>query len=357
MQPAIIGWDIGGAHVKAALLDAQGVVQQICLEPCLLWRGLEQLNQVVTLVMAALATKQAKHVITMTGELVDCFANREAGVQQIIAVMVQLLPAETVHIFAGTDGFLPAGQVKPAHTTAIASANWLATARYVAAQQQQGVLIDIGSTTTDILVFKEGRVQAVGFSDYQRLISGELVYTGIIRTAVMAIAQHAFFNGQQQGLMAEYFATMADVYRITGELQETHDHTATADGAEKTVLASARRLSRLTGYDFKPEEMALWQEFAQTLRAQQLELIKANVARQLARDLLPEQSCFIGAGAGRFLVRELAQQLGYEYRDFDELITIAPYPSSPRERESKAQTAADCAPAVAVALLFASTPR
>ena len=58
---------------------------------------------------------------------------------------------------------------------------------------------------------------AEGYTDYQRLISQEMVYTGIVRTAVMAVAQSAQDDGKEVGLMAEYFATMADVYRLTGE--------------------------------------------------------------------------------------------------------------------------------------------
>lgn len=348
MQEIIVGWDIGGAHVKAALLNAHGGVQQVYLQACPLWQGLEQLNQAVTAVMAALPVTDVRHVMTMTGELVDLFASREEGVQEIIAAMARLLPAHSLHIFAGSAGFLMPEQVTLEYTTAVASANWLATARYVAQQEAHGLLIDIGSTTTDILLFKDASVQAIGFSDYQRLVSGELVYTGIIRTAVMAVAQQAFFNGQQQGLMAEYFATMADVYRVTGELQEAHDQTATADGAEKTPEASARRLSRLTGYDFRAEEWGMWQQFARYLRGQQLRLIETGVTRQLSRSVLPAQSCFVGAGVGRFLVQQLAQQLGYAYRDFDDLMPAVSAQCGDN------LSGADCAPAVAVALLFAS---
>lgn len=344
MPQVIVGWDIGGAHLKAALLDTQGTVQQVCLEPCPLWQGLAELHKAVSQVLVTLDVTEAEHVITMTGELVDCFANREEGVRHIIAKMRELLPRQRLHIFAGELGFLPVEQVMTSHTDQIASANWLATAYLVAKQQQQGILIDIGSTTTDILVLRDQTVQAQGFTDYQRLVSAELVYTGVVRTAVMAVAQQAVFKGQQQGLMAEYFATMADVYRVTGELQEAHDHTPTADGAEKTIIASARRLSRMTGYDFQLSEMPLWQAFAAAIRGRQLQQLETAVIRQLSRGLLPAQTCLIGAGIGRFLVRTLAQQLGHAYRDFDDLMTD----TLPRHK----LTAADCAPAVAVAWLF-----
>jgi len=122
-----------------------------------------------------------------------------------------------------------------------------------------GLFVDIGSTTTDILLLNDGKVLAQGYTDYQRLVSRELIYTGIVRTAVMAVAQTAQDQGQEIGIMAEYFATMADVYRVTGELNELHDQAETADGAEKTITASARRLSRMIGCDFFPEELPRWQ--------------------------------------------------------------------------------------------------
>ena len=40
----IIGWDIGGAHLKAVLLDANGNVLNIKQLPCPLWRGLHELD-------------------------------------------------------------------------------------------------------------------------------------------------------------------------------------------------------------------------------------------------------------------------------------------------------------------------
>lgn len=344
IQPTIIGWDIGGAHVKAALTDSNGRLLQVSQEPCPLWQGLEQLRSAVNKIMQAFSIAEVRHAVTMTGELVDLFANRESGVRQIITTLTELLSPQPITIFAGKQGFLSLAELKPEHYPAIASANWLATARYVAQRQEQGLLIDIGSTTTDILLFKDRSVQTEGFTDYQRLVSGELIYTGIIRTAVMAVAQRAFFNGREQGLMAEYFATMADVYRLTGELQEQHDQTATADGGEKTICASALRLSRMTGYDFIEADLTLWRQFAQHIRSRQLQLIQAGCERQLSRNRLAPASCLVGAGVGRFLVKSLAMQFGFTYVDFDSYFSDPIFTAE--------MHAADCAPAVAVACLL-----
>ncbi|MFI3188256.1 H4MPT-linked C1 transfer pathway protein [Crenothrix sp. D3] len=341
----IIGWDIGGAHVKAALLDTRGQVISVYQQPCPLWKGLDQLRLAVTQIMQKLPARDYRHAVTMTGELVDFFANRDDGVAQIIATMSALLAASEVFIFAGNSGFLPVSQIEQKHYAAIASANWLASATLAAQRLGSGLFIDIGSTTTDILLLDNRRVVTDAYTDYQRLISQELVYTGVVRTAVMAVAQTSVDNGQEIGLMAEYFATMADVYRVTGELNEAHDQTDTADGAEKTVLASSRRLSRMIGCDFDSEELARWQDFASHLRTQQIaRILRACQIRLSLQPEFPINAPLIGAGIGRFLVRELAGLLGRDYVDFS---ACCPEISATSELST-----ADCAPAVAVACLL-----
>jgi probable H4MPT-linked C1 transfer pathway protein len=186
-------------------------------------------------------------------------------------------------------------------------------------------------------------VQAEGYTDYQRLQSQELIYTGIVRTAVMAVTQTAEDNGEKIGLMAEYFATMADIYRVTGELNEAHDQTDTADGAEKTILASARRLSRMIGCDFYADELPRWQQFADNIRSRQLQQIQRGCETQLSRQERPLKIPLIGAGVGRFLVKEIAANFGHPYLDFSDLLPVATI--------GLAMTTADCAPAAAIAYL------
>lgn len=346
MPQYIMGWDIGGAHIKAAVLDANGKIINVFQQPCPLWKGIEYLNKAVSQILRKIPEKKYKHAVTMTGELVDLFDNRDQGVSQIIKAMQENLVGCELKIYAGLKGFLSPEQIEQKHYVAIASANWLASASLAAEKLKAGLFIDIGSTTTDILVLADHKVQAIGLTDYERMISDELVYTGVIRTAVMAVAQTACFNGNNMGLMAEYFATMADVYRLTGELNEMHDQTDTADGAEKTVLASAKRLSRMTGYDYSENELLLWQQFAQNIKSQQKNRIKAACERQLSRIFISSQDYFVGAGVGRFLVKQIADDLGYPYLDFSEIC-------QQKLKDIEINTA-DCAPAVSVALLLLS---
>jgi Predicted transcriptional regulator/sugar kinase len=143
--------------------------------------------------------------------------------------------------------------------------------------------------------------------------------------------------------MAEYFATMADVYRVTGELNDKHDQADTADGAEKTILASAKRLSRMIGCDFYPNDLPRWQQFANNIRSQQIQQIQQGCELQLSKHELWQHAPLIGAGVGRFLVKQISLNLDRPYLDFSELL--------PATAIEPGMTTADCAPAAAIAYL------
>lgn len=334
MNQISVGWDIGGAHVKVAVVENHEIIA-VYQEPCPLWQGLDKLEFAVKTLLKKIPNQNQKHAITMTGELVDLFANRHDGVQQIIQTMTQLLADSEIQIFCGKSGLLPVSEINETHFDSIASANWLASASFAAKQFEDCLFVDIGSTTTDILWCENGDVLAQGFSDYERLISQELIYTGIVRTAVMSVVQTVLDNEKQVGIMAEHFATMADVYRLTGELSENRDQNPTADGAEKTIEASARRLSRMLGDDFKIEELPRWQSVARDICKQHKQRIQNGCALHLNK-----KSTLIGAGIGRFLVQEIAANLACDYVDFSTLFSI---------NQNLIFNPADCAPAVAMA--------
>lgn len=336
-----LGWDLGGAHLKAVLIQDDGCVMQAFQQPCPLWRGLDYLEQAVATIMSRLETTPQRHAVTMTGELADIFPNRDTGVQLLTECMERSLGAVNVRIYAGPAGFVET-DVIGAHLHTIASANWHVSAAFLAAQTGDSLLVDIGSTTTDIVLLYRGQPAAIGYSDAERLQSEEMVYTGVVRTPVMAVAQQLPFAGEWQRLAAEHFSTMADVYRLTGELPEGYDMAETADGAGKTKMESARRLARMLGRDLESATIAQWRQMAFSVRSQQLRSLQAALERNLSRALLPDDAPLVGAGAGRFLVRELAQRLRRPYTDAAELIPGV---------GGSAEWASVCLPAYAVAWL------
>ena len=195
-----------------------------------------------------LGTGVSGHAITMPGELVDLFENRAQGVERLIDTVTEALPGAKISSYAGQAGFLGCDEARN-QSCKVASANWRASTEFVAANLDDSLFIDLGSTTADIVPIAGAKVRALGQTDSERMIAEELVYTGVTRTPVMALARSVPFGGERQGLMAEHFATAADVHRLTGRLPDGVDQHPAADGGEKTPDGSARRLARMLGRD------------------------------------------------------------------------------------------------------------
>ena len=334
----IIGWDIGGAHLKAALLNWAGDVLEVVQLPCPLWRGLEHLQAGVAQVLEQFGPAD-RFAITMTGEMADIFPDRVAGVVRIVQTLQSRLGNAHATVFAGQSGLVPLENAT-LHALDIVSANWQATAQFVAGQVRHGVLVDMGSTTTDVITLQNSQPVFEGGNDAERLTTGELVYTGVVRTPVMAVVRKVPFNGRMQRVAAEVFATLSDVYRILGKLDEAHDMSETADGQGKTPQDSARRLARMVGRDYEDAPMLSWKALAHYIATAQLDDCLESLKMRLTG--LPEDAPVIGAGAGRFVVRDMAQRLGRPYLDFADLL----------HGDSDARWwAAVCAPAFSVAFL------
>jgi len=319
---ATLGWDIGGAHLKAVLILDGQAIDAIQL-PCPLWQGLDRLEQAVDTIQQRYAGRALRHALTMTGELADLFPDRAQGVQAIVTSLARLLQGQQLQVYAGPLGMLTveaAGQ----HWSAIASANWHASATCLASRCPQGIFVDIGSTTSDLIRLHQGKPVTLGYSDAERLATQELVYTGVVRTPVMAVADQAPWADRWCGLAAEHFATMADVYRLTGELPEAGDMAPAADGGEKSVTASARRLARMVGADLEEAGLAAWQQLAGYFKSAQLGKLEAALWRLCSG--MPDTApvTLIGAGTGRFLVPQLASRLGLPYVDAEQLVDADP---------------------------------
>lgn len=335
------GWDLGGAHLKVAQVGSGSHLVTVLQVPCRLWLGMDELARSLTEARRQLRPTR-RHGVTMTGELADLFADRAEGVARLSQAMTAAFPGDEIHLYAGDRGFTTAVD----DWRAIASVNWHASARFVASHCQSALFVDVGSTTTDIVPVHSGRIDAIGYTDDERLVSEELVYTGVTRTPVMAVADTVPFAGQRQRVMAECFATMADVYRLTGELPEDADQLPAADGRGKTLEDSARRLARMLGRDLQSATMEDWRRLATHLAEGQQQILRSAVDRILSRGIPGGDAPIVGAGVGRFLARELAQRLRRPYVDFSELVE-----GEPAARE----WAARCAPAAAVAILAAGS--
>jgi probable H4MPT-linked C1 transfer pathway protein len=347
-QQHILGWDIGGAHVKAALLDPSGRLQRVVQLPCPLWQGIDRLQGAVAALLEEMPATPVRHAITMTGEMADVFADRASGVVAIVELLGDTLAKrrnqDSLRVFAGAMGLVDAAASNSC-AAQIASANWLATASLMAGSGEAGVLVDIGSTTTDLIAFAGGQVLTNTGSDADRLGSGELVYVGVVRTPLMALANRVPFAGAWRGTMNEMFATTADLFRVLGELDESIDAWPAADNGPKTPDGSARRLLRMVGEDLTAATQQAARVLASWYRERLLQLIEEALALSLERGDSLANVPLIAVGAGRFLVADLAARSRRPWMPGDQL--LCPEVTDPVLRRCAVQ----CAPCVAVARL------
>jgi probable H4MPT-linked C1 transfer pathway protein len=337
-ETSIVGWDIGGVHLKAARTERGRIVDALQLAAPLR-AGLDPLVQAFGLARARIGPAH-RHVVTMTAELADTFASRQEGVARIAALAARELGA-TALLYAGRAGFVAIDRAH-AHVADIASANWHASAALVARAHRHALFIDIGSTTTDIVPVADGAIAARGYTDAERLAAGELVYTGLVRGFVMATASRAPFAGAWTALVNENFANMADVHRILGSLPDGADQMATADGRDKSVASSRARLARMVGRDAADADAAAWEALAAWFAEAQLRAILDGAMLVCSAGRLAQDAPVVGAGIGRALARAVAQRLGRAFIAFETLLDAAP-----QAREA----ASLCAPAAALALL------
>jgi len=333
------GLDVGGAHLKVALVEA-GRTIAVTLFLCPLWQGLDKLDAALSAAQPLLS-RADRFGVTMTGELSDLFSDRKSGVETLVGRIHRDLGSRA-RFWMGLRGF---GSVEEAcrHHADVGSTNFLATAAFVATHVPDALLIDFGSTTADIVPIVGGKPMARGLTDAERQTNGELVYTGFTRTAVMGITTRAPFKGRMQGLAREYLATMADVHRIIGDLPDGVDQHATADGRGKSLDESIARFARMFGRDAHEGSLDDWRASAAFVRAAQLVSIEEGAGEVLSEIPIPTNAPLVAAGIGASEVASLAERLGRPYVEFGDIAEAA---------EDCRAWATACAPAVSVAQLL-----
>ena len=335
----VIGWDVGGAHLKAARAVDGRVVDAVQFASPL-WLGLNHLDDAFAQAKARLGPADG-HAVAMTGELSMAFASRAQGVAALGEIVAAALAPAPTRFYAGRAGWLGARELA-GRAGDVASANWHASAALAARHAPDAMLIDMGSTTTDIIPIAGGLIGARGYSDAERLASGELVYAGLARSLVFASANRAPFAGGWTPLMADDFADMADVHRVIGDMPQGVDVQKTTDGRGKSAAESRARLARMVGRDAHEASDAAWLALARYFAEAQLRELADAAAQVLSQGGVDDAAPVVAAGIGADVLCELSRRLGRRHVDFGELIGAAP---------SATRAATHFAPAAALAIL------
>ncbi len=293
---AVVGLDIGGANLKAAHSDGPAITS-----PFPLWKNPAGLSAALRQLLSAMPSADIL-AVTMTGELCDCFASKHAGVQAILAATKHVAGSLPVRVWR-SDGRFSSTDAAGDDALLTASANWSALATFAGRFAPVGpaILIDIGSTTTDLIPLFGGRPVPTGRTDTERMHSGELVYTGIRRTPLCAILGRI--------VAAELFATTLDAWLLRGSIAEDASDCHTADGQPATRAAAHLRLARMLCGDLSTTTASERLHLAQVCELQQTNAV-ASALQGVVSSLAGPIQTIILAGEGEFLAKLAVERLG-----------------------------------------------
>jgi len=305
-----LGIDIGGANIKLA--DGQGFAQSHYFP---LWQSPNKLEQQLRMIIAQ--APPCDHVAaTITGELADCFPTREEGVRFIIGAFERGTDHRHARIYR-LDGKIVTPQVALENPLQCAAANWHALARLAGRFGRTGnaLLCDIGSTTCDFVWLEDGQPRPQATDDTQRLIAGELVYTGVDRSPICAVAEAIPYRGRRCPLAHELFANMQDVYLTLGDLPEEPTSNVTADGRPATREYALGRLARAICTDKTQFNEQDAREAATEIAGEQLAML-ANALELVLSQQSSQPATVIMSGQGEFLVPRILTAVGLDCPTF-----------------------------------------
>jgi len=294
-----LGLDIGGANLKAA--SSAGAALS---EPFEIWRAPGELAARLRELIARFPPADVL-AVTMTAELADCFSTKAEGVAAILAAVQEAAGATPVVVWQ-TTGELIALQDTGGRASGIAAANWHALATWAGrlARCGKAILIDIGSTTSDVIPLLNGRPTSRGLTDIDRLLNDELIYTGMRRTPLCAVANTVSLRGRRCPVAGELFATMLDVYLLLGLISEDAADHHTADGRPGTVACAYDRLARMVCCDRNEIDLDEARSIARCFADAQQKQIASAIEAVVARDPGKLESIIV-AGSGEVLARKI----------------------------------------------------
>ena len=302
----VIGLDVGGANTKAAVVEGDAPAR-IASEPLELWRRPEALADMIASVVGRLGLDHAPVALTTTAELVDVFANKREGVLSVLDATQRALPARRLRIIT-TAGELISLDDARTQPLRCAAANWVATAMLVARSVPHAILLDCGGTTSDLIPILAGEVAARGRSDLERLLEGELVYTGALRTNIAAVLSHVPIGGSPCPVSSELFAISADAHILRGHLTAAQCTCTFPDGRGTSPAEVRSRLARVVCAD--PEQLAGGDLDAIAAAVEEAQITSIAAALQRVAARVPAGTRVIAVGIGAFLGRAAAERCG-----------------------------------------------
>jgi probable H4MPT-linked C1 transfer pathway protein len=315
-----IGWDIGGAHTKYTIsTDSKDTVEcRIIL--CELWKSLSQLENIIKSVNVKYKKKfHIINLISMSAEMCDIFSSRKKGVKAILSLFEN--KGFVNHIYSKDSGILKFQSFK--NYSSLASTNWMAIPDYLKNMDKNIIAIDVGSTTTDIVLIKNHICINKRYDDYSGLNTKELLYTGALRTPIYSIINSLNLNKKIYNIIPENFSTMSDIYRLLLIIKKKSDYTETADGRSKSTKDTLCRISRVFGFDYSIDKNKAINMLSRKIMSAHLDQISYTIKNHIKDNFSTVKDLkIIGMGVGRILISMISKKNNWKYMSLDQYINI-----------------------------------
>ncbi len=312
-----IGIDIGGAHLKVIGITKSGQVRFISYISCRIWENFENLRINFKKINKVFSNKSIKCAITISAELCDNFNNRNHG--------AKALKNECKYLKFENYFYIKSDKVfskSPIHSDLI-SMNWHSIGRFLEGKIDNSILIDFGSTTTDFICIKNKKMVNIFFDDYARLNNFELLYTGFSRTPIFGIANKIKINNKTLNIIPELFSETSDVYRVLGQMNKKFDIDRTADGTNKNLHNSLKRISRSFGFDYVKGSKSKVQNICEELCRIQLSQIVLTISRLQDKFSL-KKSTLVVSGIGQDILADFLKKKKMHVKYFEEFFIKSP---------------------------------
>lgn len=292
----ILTYDIGGAYTKRMLVDSETLEvlsSEIFYFP--IWKKKDEFRSF----LEKIREKADRVGITMTAELSDVFGSRASGVEYLVSICERVFRRP---VYLSVDKkLLKKEEIND--PLKLAAANWVASVYHLEKKSGEGILVDVGSTTTDIIPFKKNEV-LYKKTDLERLQSNHLIYTGVLRTPLSAVVSEVPLKGKFVGISAENFAITADVYNIVDTIEYSCE---TPDGRGKSKAESMARVARILCTDVDEIGKEEIEKICKYIRGHQVDRI-ARALNEVAEST-GIYSAYI-AGVGRKVASEACRKAG-----------------------------------------------
>ncbi|HIH61483.1 MAG TPA: H4MPT-linked C1 transfer pathway protein [Methanobacteriales archaeon] len=314
----VVGIDIGGANTDVAIIEVEnGKLKDMKVDSRYLpmWLKKNELQETLKELLGSEMENIDGVGVTMTAELADAYKDKEEGVKDIIKKVEEVFKVPVAYV--SLSGIIDTAAALK-NPLKVAAANWIATSQLAAAISENCIMVDVGSTTTDIIPIKDGGECAKGRSDLERLSTGELVYTGVLRNNLATIVDKVPLHGKWYRVSSELFAITADIHLVLGNIDYKEYTCDTPDGANKTIRDSMRRIARLLCADLKLLNQQDIREIAAYIYHQQILKISEAIKEVSDRENLDK---IVTTGLGmNILGRKAAEALHMECRSMDEFL-------------------------------------